>query len=113
MVEWGNRYGGQVILVSARTGEGLGKLKEMLVSLATGGSVTEESVVVTNERHVEALRRAESSLEQALSSIDDGATGEFIAFDLREGANALAEITGEITSEEILNHIFAQFCIGK
>jgi tRNA modification GTPase len=52
-------------------------------------------------------------IRTALMSLRQGATNEFVAFDVREAADHLAEITGEITSEEVLNRIFSKFCIGK
>jgi tRNA modification GTPase len=70
-------------------------------------------VVVTNRRHRDSLQKAAVELDRARTSLAEGATNEFIALDLREAVNALSEITGEMTSEEILNAIFSRFCIGK
>jgi tRNA modification GTPase len=101
------------VAVSARTGEGLDKLRERLVELVQGKGVETVTIGVTNRRHAESLAGARESLSMALGSLEAGATNEFIAFDVRDAANHLAEITGEITSEEILNEIFGKFCIGK
>jgi tRNA modification GTPase len=107
---------GDVILVpvSALTGKGIHDLHKILVKLATS-SVThdEHEVVVTNRRHRDSLQKAAVELDRARTSLAEGATNEFIALDLREAVNALSEITGEMTSEEILNAIFSRFCIGK
>jgi tRNA modification GTPase len=70
-------------------------------------------VIITNRRHRRALSDAAAALNRARASLDRGVTDEFIALDLREAVNTLAEITGEVTSEEILNAIFSRFCIGK
>jgi len=103
-----------VVPVSALTGDGIHDLHKMLVKLAAS-SVThdEHEVVVTNRRHRDALEKAAAELDRARASLAEGATNEFIALDLREAVNALSEITGEMTSEEILNAIFSRFCIGK
>jgi tRNA modification GTPase len=100
--------------LSALTGEGVHELRSELVALATSGvSHDEHEVLITNRRHQESLLRAAACLDRAHGSLEQGATNEFIALDLRDGGNALSEITGEMTSEEILNAIFARFCIGK
>jgi len=101
------------VAVSARTGEGIDKLRECLIEMVRGKEVETVSIGVTNRRHAESLMKARESLSTAIGSLKKGATNEFIAFDVRDAANHLAEITGEITSEEILNEIFKKFCIGK
>jgi tRNA modification GTPase len=70
-------------------------------------------VVLTNVRHRLALERASSSIHEALIATQRELEPEFVAMDLRGAADALGEITGVITTEEILNQIFSQFCIGK
>lgn len=103
-----------ILPVSARTGEGLPDLHKTLVRLASSGiSHDEHDVIITNRRHQDALQKAADGLESARASLARGATNEFIALDLREAVNSLAEITGEMTSEEILQSIFSRFCIGK
>jgi tRNA modification GTPase len=69
--------------------------------------------MITNVRHRRALERAETSIEEALVSVRTGAEPEFVAIDLRGASDALGEVTGAITSDEILNQIFSEFCIGK
>jgi len=111
-VKWPD--GLEPVLISAMTHAGLEELKSRLLSMIPGSrSVSEDSVLITNQRHVEALRRASRSLSIALESTRSGDTNEFVAFDIREAMDSLAEITGEITSEEILDSIFSRFCIGK
>jgi tRNA modification GTPase len=103
-----------VVPVSARTGEGIHDLHKSLVKLAASGVTHDEhEVVVTNRRHRDSLQKAAVELDRARASLAAGTTNEFIALDLREAVNALSEITGEMTSEEILNAIFSRFCIGK
>lgn len=100
--------------ISAKTGEGIEKLFSALKLKATGTeSYTEKTAVVSNIRHFSALQRAMDFLESARNSIDQKLTGEFVALDLRNAENSLGEIIGKITSDDILNNIFAKFCIGK
>ena len=102
------------MLVSAKTGEGLEDLRTALSELILGdASPGTEDICITNERHKACLEQALRSLDGGVASIENGASQEYAAFDIREAASALAEITGEFTSEEVLNHIFARFCIGK
>jgi tRNA modification GTPase len=72
-----------------------------------------ESVTVTNERHYSALQRAKNALVSSLDSVNRGESNEFIAVDLRMAIDAIGEIVGLVTTEEILNDIFSRFCIGK
>lgn len=106
--------GHPVYLISAKTGLGVETVKSALrAQLVSGGFEAAESVTVTNVRHRDALRRAEESLGQALESVQCGMAGELISLDLRAAADALGEITGAITTDEILGRIFSEFCIGK
>ena len=77
------------------------------------GAETTDGVMVTNVRHHAALDRVRASLAQAKGSVDAGVPDELIAVDVRAAADALGEITGEITTDEILEQIFSTFCIGK
>lgn len=103
----------KVFYVSALRGDGIDFLKDGLFSMVLGGSTNETSLVVTNVRHRDALSRARKDLTYALETLESGKSGEFVALDLRSGLNALGEITGEITTQDILNNIFSRFCIGK
>lgn len=105
----------QVLEISAKTLEGFPKLEDELVKLALGGSVaTEESgIMITNARHHSTLQKAKESLILARESTLSGKSGEFIALDLRAGLDSLGEILGIVTTDDILNSIFANFCIGK
>ena len=101
--------------VSAKTHQGLGALKEMLVKSAIRGlpSRIDVGVTITNSRHYSALQRTQKSLVLALETWISGKSGEFVAIDLRAGLDALGEIIGVTTTEDILNSIFSRFCIGK
>jgi tRNA modification GTPase len=104
----------RVLPVSVRTGEGLEALKRAIQAECMKPSFEpSEGVVVTHVRHRAALERAEASLNESLSSVKRGIEPEFVAVDLRGAADALGEIVGTITSDEVLDRIFSEFCIGK
>ena len=99
--------------VSALRGEGIDTLRNGLSKMVLTDDVSEGSVVVTSTRHREALEKAGRSLKLALATLDERRSGEFVALDLRAGLDSLGEITGEVTTEDILRNIFSKFCIGK
>lgn len=103
------------VKVSALTGEGLERLREALVKSALEGhhASVEDTVTVTNARHYQALTRSAQSLDLALKSLEEGVGGEFVTPDIRAALDLLGEITGAVTTDEILNEIFSKFCIGK
>lgn len=103
-----------VIPVSAKTGEGVaGLLEAMARELVPEGSALMAEAPMTRLRHANAVRKAVSALERAELAVGEGLSLEFPAADVREAALALAELTGEIAPEEVLNSIFGSFCIGK
>jgi tRNA modification GTPase len=100
--------------ISAKERWGLAQLEEQIAAAALDGtSGSSEGIVVQRLRHKACLDRAAESLRRALNSITEGLSYEYVASDLRESLDALGEVVGETTSEEILNHIFSEFCIGK
>ncbi|MDE2888696.1 MAG: tRNA uridine-5-carboxymethylaminomethyl(34) synthesis GTPase MnmE [Gemmatimonadota bacterium] len=102
----------QDLTVSALTGDGLHRLRKSVRGRVMAVSDPDPGVV-SHARHAEALRRAGNALGRATRALDQGLPREVIAVELREAADALAEIVGEITSDEILDRIFSTFCIGK
>jgi tRNA modification GTPase len=102
------------VKISAKTGEGIGqlflKLKEKVIG---SGSYTEKTAIVTNLRHHNCLKKSRENLMNARESVLKKMSGEFISVDLRNAEMNLAEIIGEVTTEDILNNIFMKFCIGK
>jgi len=112
-VDSSNPKWGEVSL-SASSGEGVHLLAGVLEKIvAEAGITSHESVQLTSRRHWESVAKASAILTTALKSLSSGTTNEFVAFDVREAAGALGEITGELTSEEVINSIFESFCIGK
>ena len=100
--------------ISAKNGWGVEIVKSAIrAQLMSEGFEAADGVTVTNVRHRDALRRAGESLGQALESVQWGAAGELVSIDVRAAADALGEITGAITTDEVLGRIFSEFCIGK
>jgi tRNA modification GTPase len=104
-----------MVEISAKTHQGLESLKEVLVKKALRDMplMSEGGVTITNARHFSALKRASGSLALALETLETGKSGEFVTVDLRAGLDALGEIVGATSTEDILNSIFSRFCIGK
>ena len=78
-----------------------------------GNLEASEEIIITNARHIQALKEARKALQQAKDSLAREASIEFIAEDLKICSNHLAHITGEIIEEDILDKIFGEFCVGK
>jgi tRNA modification GTPase len=103
-----------VMRLSARTGEGLDRLRDAIRgALLRNDFEPGESPTVTRLRHQTSLARAGEALAKALESVEGALPSECVAMDLRAGIEALGEITGAVTTEDILDRIFRDFCIGK
>jgi len=98
--------------ISAATGAGIEELKTHLKTIM-GFSASGESGFTARRRHLDALERAQVFLESGRAQLQGYAAGELLAEDLRHAQNALGEITGEFTSDDLLGRIFSSFCIGK
>ena len=95
-------------------GQGIEALKDAIKQLVWRGEITAEMTQVTiNSRHQDALQRARAMTRQAADALHDDATLELVAMDLRIAANAVGEIVGKTTTEDLLDSIFSTFCIGK
>ena len=104
----------RMLQVSCQTGQGLEQLKDAIKDLAWSGDLPAEALeTMINSRHQDALTRAQEALHRALEGLQGGQTLELIALDLRIGVNAIGEIVGKTTTEDLLDSIFSQFCIGK
>ena len=101
------------IYISARNGEGVDMLRTALRNTIDTDGLYRGEVVVSNLRHFEALTRAHASLQAALAALDNGISEELLSEDIRSAITSLAEITGKITSDDILKNVFSRFCIGK
>ena len=101
------------VLLSARTGAGLETLRQRLLAVA-GWQAASEGVYIARQRHVQALQRVEEHIDSAAAQLDArGPALDLLAEELRLAQNALSEITGAFTSDELLGVIFSNFCIGK
>ncbi len=101
------------IRISAKNETGLDTLKNKIVETALGGDAAQGTDVVTNLRHVRALERALEALHAFRSGVSLKTAPEFLALDLRDSLDAIGEILGITTPEDILERIFSNFCIGK
>ncbi len=103
-----------VVKISAKTGEGFDSLINKIIEITFGGDYyTEKTILVSNIRHYNCLRKAREYLINAHESVIKNFSGEFCSVDLRNAAICLGEIIGEVTGDDVLNNIFMQFCIGK
>jgi tRNA modification GTPase len=99
------------IKISAKTEIGIDNLKKMLLN--TVNSQSTQDTTITNLRHFEHLSKANTALDEVLLGLEAGITGDFLAQDIRLSLHHLGEITGAITSNDLLANIFGKFCIGK
>jgi tRNA modification GTPase len=100
--------------VSAVTGEGLAELQSHIAERLTGREELRDPPAVSNLRHVALLERARTHLAQALATAgDEGAPEEFLLVDIQQARALFEEVTGTRTAEDVLEHIFSRFCIGK
>lgn len=103
-----------VVTLSARTGENLDGLRRQVARTLVPRSLeAREGVMITKLRHKQALERASESLHSAKASVVGRLAPEFLAADLRGALDFLGEITGRVTTDDILDRIFSEFCIGK
>jgi tRNA modification GTPase len=101
------------IFISASKKTNLDQLKERILSHFSIKTVKTGDVLVTNLRHYHHLLETHKSLDRVLSGMHNGVTGDFLAMDIRQALHYLGEITGTITTEDLLANIFSKFCIGK
>lgn len=100
--------------VSCATGDGVEALKDAIKSLVWSGEIRAEMLpAMINSRHQDALRRARGATERVIGALREGVTLELAALDLRIAVNAVGEIVGKTTTEDLLDSIFSQFCLGK
>ena len=101
------------LYISAKNGDGLDDLRKVLVKTQKDLSLESDQTVVTNIRHYNALKEAWKALLAVKENLSSGAGSELLSEDLRMAISQLGNITGEITTDEILGNIFSRFCIGK
>ena len=110
----GRVRGAPVVDVSCATGQGMEPLKDAIKELVWSGQINAEMLeVMINSRHQDALSRAREATLRSIEAIRSDASLEFVALDLHIATNAVGEIVGKTTTEDLLDSIFSQFCIGK
>jgi len=108
----GNQKTG-LLFISARKKEGIDALKQEILRKVNLHSINTDDVLVSNIRHLEALQKTEESLNRVLQNIDQPITSDFLASDIKQALYYLGEITGQVTTDDLLKTIFSKFCIGK
>src|SRR5690606_7272456 len=101
------------LFISAKQQDNIHTLQSMLVKASHVPSIGEADVIVTNMRHYQALIKALTAIERVHEGLDIGISHDFLAQDIRECMFHLGEISGHISTDEILGNIFSKFCIGK
>lgn len=102
-----------MLFLSAKDPEQVEKLKERILELVNLDKFKRGDTVVTNIRHYDSLLQTKNSLQAVINGIDGQVTNDFVAMDIRQALHYLGEITGEITTDDLLANIFSKFCIGK
>lgn len=100
-------------LLSAKNGVGVDELKDSLLSFVNTGSLRNNDTIVTNSRHYDALLKAFEEVQKVKEGLETNLSGDLLAIDIRQALYHFGEITGEITNDDLLGNIFANFCIGK
>ena len=109
---WRPEVGHEMLAISAEERVGLEALEQRL-GRDYRSALAEDRILITNLRHREALQRTREALQRALEGLDAGLSGDLLAVDHREALEQLGRITGEVTPDDLLGHIFSNFCIGK
>ncbi len=103
----------QYLLLSARTGLGVEELQQKLLEFVNTGELRNNNTIVTNSRHYNALLSALEEINKVQQGLNNNLSGDLMAIDIRQALYHFGEITGEITNDDLLGNIFANFCIGK
>jgi tRNA modification GTPase len=103
----------KIVEISAKYRTNIDILNDALIEAVNFSNVKENDIIITNARHFEVLQKALISSERVISGLLQNISGDFLAQDIREILQSIGEITGTVTSDEILGNIFVNFCIGK
>ena len=101
------------IFISAKQKVGIEELKNELMSFVNTGALRNNETIVTNTRHYDSLLKALEEIQKVKWGLDSGISSDLMAIDIRSALYFFGEITGEVTNDELLGNIFANFCIGK
>ena len=100
-------------LISAKENIGIEDLKKKMLEFINTGALRNNDTIITNSRHYDALLKALDEIQKVQQGMDSGLSGDLLAIDIRQALYHFGEITGEITNDDLLGNIFANFCIGK
>ena len=103
----------EIQILSAKTGFGVDQLTNKLLHLINTGALRNNETIITNTRHYDALLKALEEIKKVQEGLESGLSGDLLAIDIRQALYHFGEITGEITNDDLLGNIFANFCIGK
>lgn len=108
-------FDGEILEISAKEETGIEEMEERIYNYILEEDVEDssEKLVITNIRHKSALEKTKEAVENIFETIDSEMPMDLISVDLKEALDSLSEITGEISSEDILDHVFSNFCVGK
>lgn len=103
----------EILLISAKNKEGIDELKDKLLSFVNTGALRNNETIVTNARHYDSLIKALEEIQKVKHGMTTGLPADLVAIDIRQALYYFGEITGQVTNDELLGNIFANFCIGK
>lgn len=102
-----------ILFISAKSKTGIEELKSEILRKVNLHAINTDDVLISNIRHLEALQKTQESLNRVLENIDNPVTSDFLAMDIKQALYYLGEITGQVTTDDLLETIFSKFCIGK
>lgn len=103
----------KALIISAKTNSGVEELKDILHNFVNTGALRNNETIVTNSRHYDSLLKALEEIDKVKEGMANGIPSDLLAIDIRQAIHHFGEITGQITSDDLLGNIFANFCIGK
>lgn len=103
----------EILLISAKNKEGIEELKGKLLSFVNTGALHNNETIVSNARHYDSLIKALEEIQKVQHGMQTGLPADLVAIDIRQALYYFGEITGQVTNDELLGNIFANFCIGK
>jgi tRNA modification GTPase len=108
-----NTHFPDAVLLSAKENMGVDQLEHILLGFVETGKLRNNETIVTNSRHYDSLLNALAEIKKVQQGLDEELSGDLLSLDIRQALYYFGEITGEITTDELLGNIFANFCIGK
>lgn len=103
----------EVLFLSAKNRTGIPELEKKLLALVDSGALSGDETIITNSRHYDALLKALEEIQKVKEGMDMGLASDLMAIDIRQALFHLGEITGSVTTDDLLGNIFSNFCIGK